>query len=158
VCKTYYIDCLVKELDINNNTGNPTYTPTSLYKDEILSSHKSVISAFGLSIKDGYVDLPSLYWIPKLHKCPYKERYIAVSVNCSTKSVSKLLTAVLSTVKDGLQTYCDTAYSRNGINHMWILKISKDLVESPSSLSLSVIASIKTFDFSPLYTTVYTTS
>jgi len=32
MCKTYYMDCLVKELGINNNTGNPTYTPTSLSK------------------------------------------------------------------------------------------------------------------------------
>jgi len=74
VCKTYYIDCLVKELGIKNNTGKPTTTPTSLSKDEILSNHMSVISSFGLSIKDDYVDLPSLYWIPKLHKYPYKER------------------------------------------------------------------------------------
>jgi len=43
---------------------------------------------------------------------------------------------------------------RNGINLMWILKHSKDLVESLSSQSLSVITSIKTFDFSTLYTTV----
>jgi len=61
VFKTYYTDCLVKELGINNNTGNHTYTPTSLSKDEILSNHKSVISSFGLSIKDDFVDLPSLY-------------------------------------------------------------------------------------------------
>jgi len=67
VCKTY---CLVKELGINNNTGNPTNTPTSLSKDEILSNRKPVISSFGLSVKDDYVDLPSLYWIPNLHKCP----------------------------------------------------------------------------------------
>jgi len=73
VCKTYYIDCLVKELGISNNTDNPTYVPTILSKDEILSNLKSVISSFGLSIKDDYADLPSLYWIPKLHKCPYKE-------------------------------------------------------------------------------------
>jgi len=46
--------------------------------------------------------------------------------------LSKLLTTVLSTVKDGLKTHCDTAYSRNGINQMWILKNSKDLVESLS--------------------------
>jgi len=112
VCKTYYIDGLVKELGIKNNMGNPTYPPTSLSKDEILSSHKSVISSFGLSIKDDYVDLPSLYWIPKLHtcKCPYKERHIAGSAaKCSTTSLSKLLAAVLSRVKDGLQTCCDTA-------------------------------------------------
>jgi hypothetical protein len=30
-------------------------------------------------------DLPYLYWIPKLHKTPYKERYIAGSSTCSTK-------------------------------------------------------------------------
>jgi len=99
-------------------------TPTSLSIDEILSNHKSVIPSFGLSIKDDYVDLSSLYWILKY---PYKERYIAESAKCSTKSLWKLLTTVLSTVKDRPQTYCDTAYSRNGINH------SKDLVESLSS-------------------------
>jgi len=52
LCKTYYIDCLVKELGINNNSGNLTYTPISFSKEEILSNHKSVISSFGLSIKD----------------------------------------------------------------------------------------------------------
>jgi len=62
-----------------NNTGNPTYTPTSISKEKILSNHKSVISSFWLSIKDDYVDLPCLYYIPKLYKCPYKERSIAGS-------------------------------------------------------------------------------
>jgi len=152
VCKTLYIDCLVKELGINNNTGN--LTSTSLSKEEILSNHKSVISSSVLSIKDDYVDLPSLYRIPKIHKCPYKEMYIAGSVKCFTRSLSKLLTTLLSTVKDGLQTYCDTACSRNGIIQMWILKNSTDLVESLSSQSLSGITSINTFDFQlsiPLY-------
>jgi len=81
VCKTYYTDCLIKELGINNNTGNLTYTPTSLSKEEIISNPKSVISSLVLSIKDDYDDLPSftLYWILKLHKCPYKERHIAGS-------------------------------------------------------------------------------
>jgi len=57
-------------------------------------------------------------------------------------------------VKDGLQTYCETSYSRNGINQIWILKNSKDLVESLSYYSLSVISSIKSFYFSTLYTTI----
>jgi len=62
VYKTYYIDCLVREFGINNNTGNPT----SLSKKEILSNHKSVYSSVGLFIKDDYVDLHSLYWIGHL--------------------------------------------------------------------------------------------
>jgi len=103
VCKTYYIDCLVKELGINNNSGNPTYTPTSLFKEEILSNHKSVISSFGLhvSITDDNVDLS--FYIGYLSYISVLQR--AGSAKCSTKSLSKLLTTVLSTVKDGFQTY-----------------------------------------------------
>ena len=38
-------------------------------------------------------------WIPKLHKFPDKQHYIAGSVKCSTKTPSQLLTSILSTVK-----------------------------------------------------------
>jgi hypothetical protein len=47
-------------------------------------------------------DLPYLYWIPKLHKTPYKERYIAGSSTCSTKELSIHLTKILSAVKEGV--------------------------------------------------------
>jgi len=69
---------------------------------------------------------------------------IAGSAKCSTKPLSKLPTTVLSTVKDGPQSCCDTAYSRNGINQMCIFKNNKDLLERVSSQSLFVITSIKT--------------
>jgi hypothetical protein len=36
VCKSHCIDCLIKELSIDNSVGNPTYTPTTLTKEEIL--------------------------------------------------------------------------------------------------------------------------
>ena len=107
VCKNYYIECLIKELGLNNSTCNRTYTRSTLTKEEILDNHKSVLLSFGINIKKEDESLPSLYWIPKLHKNPYKERYIAGSSKCSTKPLSKILTSVLTTVKDGLQTYCD---------------------------------------------------
>jgi hypothetical protein len=72
VCKSHYIDCLIKELGIDNSLGNPTYTPTTLAKEEILDNHRSVLCSFGISSKDEELDQPSLYWIPKLHKCPFK--------------------------------------------------------------------------------------
>ena len=59
--------------------------------------------------------------------------------------------AILST---GLQSYCDTSYSRGCVNQMWILKNSKDLVEYIQSRSLSSCNSIKTFNFSTLYRTL----
>ena len=67
-------------------------------------------------------NLSSLYWIPKLTKTPYKKRYIAGSSKCSTKHLSKVLTTILSTVKDGLQKYCDEIYSTSGVNRMCNLK------------------------------------
>ena len=60
----------------------------------ILHKHRSVLCSFGILTKDEELDLPSLYWIPKLHKCPYKQRYIAGSSNCSTKPLFKLLTTI----------------------------------------------------------------
>ena len=99
-------------------------------------------------------DLSLLYWIPKLHKCHYKQRYIAGSANCSTKPLSKLLTVILSAVKNGLQSYCETSHSKIGVNQMWILKNSKDLLECHKSKPLTSCNSIKTFDFSTLYTSI----
>jgi hypothetical protein len=63
------------------------------------------------------------------------------------KPLSKIWTYILSIVKTGLQSYCNTSYSRGGVNQMWIqsycntsysrggvnqmwiLKNSKDLLE-----------------------------
>jgi hypothetical protein len=49
------------------------------------------------------------------------------SSTCSTKELSIHLTKIMSAVKEGQQKYCETVYLRSGINHMWILKNSKDL-------------------------------
>ena len=73
--------------------------------------------------------------------------YIAGSAKCSTKPLSKLLTCIHSAVKTGLQSNCDTSYSRGGVNQMWILNNSKDLLEYIQSRSLSSCNSIRTFDF-----------
>jgi hypothetical protein len=51
-------------------------------------------------------------------------------------------------------SFCSTAYNRSGVNQMWILKISKELLENLESSSFSKIDSIKIFDFSTLYTTI----
>ena len=59
------------------------------------------------------------------------------------------LTKILSAVKEGQQKYCETVYSRSGINHMWILKNSKDLLDNLKSRTFSQVSSIKT-----LYTTL----
>ena len=119
-----------------------------------MANHRYVLCFFRIATKDEELDLPSLYWIPKLHKIPFKQHYIVGSAKCSTKPLSTLLICILSAVKTGLQSYCDTTFSRGGVNQMRILKNSKDLLEYIQSRFLSSRNNIKTFNFSTLYTTI----
>ena len=123
-----------------------------MFKDEILQNHHSVMLTFGMSLPEKDIDLPKLYWIPKLHNNPYKQRYIAGSAKCSTKPLSQILKRILTAVKEGPQKYCDTAYARSGIHQMWILK-TPELLENLKAKSFLSVNSIKSFDFSTLYTT-----
>jgi hypothetical protein len=70
-------------------------------------------------------------------------RYIAGSSTWSTKELSIHLTKIMSAVKEGQHKYCETVYSRSGINHMWILKNSKDLLDNLKSRSFSQVSSLK---------------
>ena len=84
-------------MGINNNTSsNTTYKPTSFDKDEILANHRSFMTSLNIPSGKESEDLPYLYWIPKLHKTPYKEMYIAGSSTCSMKELSIHLTKILS--------------------------------------------------------------
>ena len=56
--------------------------------------------------------------------------------------------------QSNLQKYCETAYSRCGINQMWILKNSKELLEHMKSPTFNHVTSIKSFNFPTLYTTI----
>jgi predicted membrane channel-forming protein YqfA (hemolysin III family) len=54
----------------------------------------------------------------------------------------------------GTSTVTLATYSRGGVHQMWILKKSKDMLEYIQFMSLYSCNSIKTFDFSTLYTTI----
>ena len=56
--------------------------------------------------------------------------------------------------KTELLSYCDTSYPKDGVNQIWILKISKDQLVYIKARSLSTSNSTKTFDISTLYTTI----
>ena len=67
--------------------------------------------------------VPTLYWLPKLHKNPYKARLIAYSSSCTTTELSKLLTSCLTAVKKHVIKYCEKEYERSGKNLFWSIKI-----------------------------------
>ena len=76
----YYINTLKQELSCTK-----TYERISTDERSIVNTHSIDITAkFAMSIKEKQDRLPTLYWLPKLHKRPYKARFIANSSSCTT--------------------------------------------------------------------------
>jgi hypothetical protein len=63
-------------------------------------------------------------------------------------------TKIVTAVKEMVQMYCATVYARSWVNQMWILKKSKELLESLKSPFFSQIYIIKPYDSTILYTTI----
>ena len=57
------------------------------------------IYLFSVCVNEGQDRLPTMYWLPKLHKRPHKARFIANSSSCSTTELSKLLSSCLTAIK-----------------------------------------------------------
>ena len=76
-----------------------------LTRDLLLIPILSILLLFAVSIKEKQDRLPTLYWLPKLHKRPHKARSIANSSSCTTTVLSKLLTSFITAIKNiGLDT------------------------------------------------------
>ena len=113
------------------------------------------MKSLGIELSDDDKKLPYLYWTPKLHKSPVKHRFIAGFSKCATKELSSLLTKILTVIKTGLEKYCSIKTSHTGVNNMWILKNSTNLLSSLDHLGVHRATSIQTFfDFSTLYTSI----
>ena len=99
VRRLYYINTLKRELvDTNAYKLQP-----SLSERVIVDGHGCHTALhFGVKAKENQDKVPTLYWLPKLHKKPYKARFIANSSSCTTTELSKLLTSCLTAVKNML--------------------------------------------------------
>ena len=83
-----------------------------------------------------------------------KHRFTGGSSKCTTKQLSSLLTKILTVIKTGLEKHCSIMTSYTGVNNMWILKNSTNLLSSLSHLGVHRATSIETFDFFTLYSSI----
>ena len=141
-------------INTTNICPTSTHIPSTDSFDQILKRHCKFIESVGLEMSEEDKNLPYLYWTPKLHKVPFKHRFIVGSSKSTTKDLSCLLTKVLTTVKDGLIRYNNTKTSHNGVNSMWIVKNSTNLLSSLDQLVVHTATSVQTNDFSTLYTSI----
>ena len=94
-----------------------------------------------------------MYWLPKLHKRPYKARFIANSSSCTTTELSKLLTSCLTAIKAKVIKYCETVYEWPGKNMFWPIKNSGEVLSKLKNIGYQA-KSLSIYDFSTLYTTL----
>ena len=94
--KRYYINTLKQELSTEK-----TYEHNRLDETSIVDRHRYHMAAkFELFVDEDHSTLPTLYWLPKLHKRPYKSRFIANSSACTTTELDILLTSCLTAIKN----------------------------------------------------------
>ena len=158
VCKKFYIEQSMKELDIFLNSSkkkdaDKTYVPVKESLSSLLSRHSRFMKAH--SIEDAK-DLPFLYWIPKMHKKPYsKQRYIAASARCSTKPLSAILTKCLKLIEAQHRIIGKRYFTNHGINPMWIIDNSTAVHSMIADLNRKKqVRNLRTYDFSTLYTCI----
>ena len=144
------INTLKQEL----STAKP-YEHNRLDETPIVDRHRCHMAAkFGcFLIRTIASKLPTLYWLPKLHKRPYKSSFIANSSSCTTTALSILFTSCLTAIKNHVIKYCTTVYERNGKHLCWSIKNSGEILNKLKSRGF-LASSLSTYDFSTLYTTL----
>ena len=90
------------------------YEETSTDERTVVNSYSNELPyQFAVIVKERQDKLPTMYWLPKLHKRPYEARFIANSSYCNTTKLSKLLTSCLTAVKSRVMRYNETVYERS---------------------------------------------
>ena len=140
------VEVLEGELD-----STSTYVPARLTKDQLLVHHINTLTK--INVKIDKCELPTFYWLPKLHKRPYKLSFISNSSNCSTTIFSKHITSALTAVKDHVMKYSETAFSNSNVNYFWSIKNSSEVIEKLRLRNFQG-SQVSSFDFSTLYTSL----
>ena len=128
-----------------------TYVHAQLTKDQLLVHHINTLTKINAKIDK--CELPTFYWLPKLHKRPYKSRFISNSSHCSTTILSKHITSALTAVKDYVMKYSETAFSNSNVNYFWSIKNSSEVIEKLRLRNFQG-SQVSSFDFSTLYTSL----
>ena len=149
VCRLHYVNTLKQELD-----GTRAYLETDTDEVSVVNAHLNDLPVkFSVCVNEGQDKLPTMYWLPKLHKRPYKARFIANSSSCTTTELSKLLTSCLTAIKSHVIRYCETGYETSTKNWFWSIKNSGEVLSKLKCRGFRA-TSLSTYDFSTLYTTL----
>jgi hypothetical protein len=144
----FYVQTISQEL-----SQTTSYCEYNKQPNEIITDHIAQCIKLNVIVNITDKKLPSLYWIPKLHKTPYKSRFIANSVSCTTKQLSVYLTSALSAIRYHIAKFCNKVYENSNINLFWSIKNTLEVIDKIENKKYKV-SQVSTYDFSTLYTTL----
>ena len=132
--------------------GTKAYKETSTDEKTVVNSHPNNLPyKFAVNVKERQDKFPTMYRLPKLHKRPYKARFIANSCCCTSTELSKLLTSCLTAVRSRAIRYMRQCMKGQG--KYVLLKNSGKVLSKLKSRGCRATG-LSTYDFSTHYTTV----
>ena len=98
------------------------------------------MSSNNIKIPEVMTQLPSFYWLPKMHKTPTGSRFIAASSSCTAKPCHNCLNLIIQHYKE-----CNEGILKNsGANCFWIINNSTQVLNKLAKLNNTTTA--KHFD------------
>ena len=155
ICKRYYVEVVLNEIGILGD-GSDTYERANRSKEEIIDDNRIYSERLGYKLSEKENDLPTMYWIPKMHKTPVKHRFIVAAKSSSTKQIS---TAVSNTFKlIHRQTENFHRYSKFDANYnkFWVIQNADPVLAALNKINSKKSAKrISCFDFSTFIPTFH---
>ena len=157
ICKQHYAQVIAAELKHSSTNHIPSEDDTYEYNStkssiDVVNSHKLTLSNLNLPLKEDMGCLPSMYWMLKIHKNPVGERFLIASPKCSAKP---LLKDVLKLFQKQVESFHDKNRLWVGVSNFWVIQNNKPVVVRINKINSKKKAiSIRTFDFSTLYTKI----
>ena len=154
ICKRYYAEVILKEIGILGN-GSDTYEQTSRSRTEIIDENQQYLERLGFDLTEKEKSLPTMYWIPKMHKTPVKHRFIVASKSCSTKPLSTAISNAFKLIQNQTENFHRNSKFDANYNKFWVIQNTDPVLESLKKINGKVAAKhISCFDFSTLYTNI----
>ena len=152
ICKRYYVEVILKEIG-QIGSGNSTYEKSSKTVAEVVDDNVLYSKRLGLEVDEREKYLPTMYWIPKMHKDPPGARFIIASKQCATKKISKSVSSAFKLIYNQIENFHKKAKFLSNYNKFWVLQNANPVLDSIKRINRKKGAkSLATYDFSTLYT------
>ena len=154
ICKRYYVEVILQEIGILGN-GSETYEKAERSKDEIIDDNRVYSEKLGFNLSEKERDLPTMYWIPKMHKNPIKHRFIVASKSCSTKQLSTAVSNTFKLIHRQTENFHRFSKFDANYNKFWVIQNVDPVLATLNKINGKKTAKrISCYDFSTLYTNI----